>query len=233
MHTPQLHYLDLWSQHEPQECSHLCHLWRKTCDSELHYLTMDPWQLSLKYANSVTELLSYSVAELVSMAGHLPGRGFESLESLTFFSPFYFLTFLSDFDLCRLRSDCQVWSMLISEFHAPRASCSPHPPPPSHMKSAGDFLQCISLQLNRFTQVSIYWFKKLIPFNKITVITVWSPSLSWFFRIAKRDSIHIQWFSENFVHLTIDMFHSHKKSKGVLNCYWCNTCTHERRAIIL
>ena len=50
------------------------------------------------------------------MAGHLPGRGFESLpESLSFFSPLYFLflilTFLSDFDL-GLRSDCQVWSML-------------------------------------------------------------------------------------------------------------------------
>ena len=30
--------------------------------------------------------------------------------------------------MCCPRSDCQVWSMLISECHAPRTSRSPHPP---------------------------------------------------------------------------------------------------------
>ena len=46
-------------------------------------LRLDPWQLSLKYSNSATELPS-----------DLPGRGFESLpESLSFF--LFFISHLS------------------------------------------------------------------------------------------------------------------------------------------
>ena len=56
------------------------------------------------------------------MAGHLPGRGFESLPESLFIPHLSFGLWL------RLRSDCQVWSMLISEPHVPCTSCSLHPP---------------------------------------------------------------------------------------------------------
>ena len=89
-------------------------------DSSLHFTAplpparLDPWQLSLKYSNLATELPSDSVAQLISC---LPGGGFESLpDSLSFYSPlyfsFHFLTFLSHWLWLRLRSNCQVCSIL-------------------------------------------------------------------------------------------------------------------------
>ena len=45
-----------------------------------YYTLLDPWQLSLKYSNSATELLGDSVAQLVRawQAIILPCRGLES-----------------------------------------------------------------------------------------------------------------------------------------------------------
>ena len=63
------------------------------------------------------------------MQNKLPSCGFESLpESLSFL---FFRLYFSPFSLTlsRLRSDCQVWSMLMSEPHAPRTLHSLHPPP--------------------------------------------------------------------------------------------------------
>ena len=78
-------------------------------------LWLDPWQLSLKYSNSATELVNDLTVQL---AGHLPGHGFDSLtESLSLFS--FFLISISTFPSLRLwprlRSDCQLWSMFITE----------------------------------------------------------------------------------------------------------------------
>ena len=96
-----------------------------------YLLQLDPWQLSLKYSNSATELSSDSVPQLVrawqaicQFAGSSP-----SLSHCQFLFPLYFSLyfFLSLWVWLSLRSDCQVWSMLIFECHAPHASRSPHP----------------------------------------------------------------------------------------------------------
>ena len=54
-----------------------------------YLLQLDPWQLSLKYSNSATELLGDSVAQLVRAWQPiiLPGRGFESRPESLSFSP--------------------------------------------------------------------------------------------------------------------------------------------------
>ena len=102
------------------------------------------------------------------MAGHLPGRGFESLpESLSFFPLFIFsslfLTFLSDFDL-GLRSDCQVWSMLKIWASAPRAS---HPPPHVHLTSTRRHSVFPGLPRFSRSSASVYYTERK-PKNKKT-----------------------------------------------------------------
>ena len=73
-------------------------------------LRLDPWQLSLKYLSSATELPGDSVAQLVKawqaicqVAGSSP-----SLSHCHFLSSHFFL---SHWLWVGLRSDCQVWSM--------------------------------------------------------------------------------------------------------------------------
>ena len=97
-----------------------------------YLLRLDPWQLSLKYSTSSTQNqpLSCRVTWYSCWLEH--GRPFARSRVrvhpwVTVFSFLVlFLTFLS-MTLTRLRSDCQVWSMLTTE-PAPHASCSPHPP---------------------------------------------------------------------------------------------------------
>ena len=71
---------------------------------------LDPWQLTLKYSNSATEL----PGDLVTRLEH--GRPFARSwvwvppwVTVSFFSPLYF--FLSHWLWLGLRSDCQVWNM--------------------------------------------------------------------------------------------------------------------------
>ena len=71
-------------------------------------LWLDPWQLSLKYSNSATELLSDSVAQLVrawqvicQVVGLCP-----SLSHCHFLFPSSFLSFS-----VTVTKVCQVWSM--------------------------------------------------------------------------------------------------------------------------
>ena len=87
-------------------------------------LWLVPWQLGL-YSNSATELPNDSVAQLVRA-----WQAIYQVMGLFHFSLFLSFLYFSPFStLTRLRSDCQVWSMLITE-PAPHASCSPHPPSP-------------------------------------------------------------------------------------------------------
>ena len=79
-------------------------------------LQLDPWQLSLKYSNSVTELPSDLLVQLVrAWQAICQVTGSSPSLSHCLFSPSFSLTFLSHWFWYRLRSDCQVWSMLKSE----------------------------------------------------------------------------------------------------------------------
>ena len=107
------------------------------------------------------------------MAGHLPGRGFESLpESLSVsFPPFLSLYFfLSLWLWLRLRSDCQVWSMLISECHAPRASRSLHTPPNKMIS-----LHCVKYFLQpQYTENPHNILDSLMWLHESSLLQLWS-----------------------------------------------------------
>ena len=91
-----------------------------------YLLQLDPWQLSLKYLNSATELPGDSVAQLVrawqaicQVVGSSP-----SLSHRQFLFPLFFLTWVKV---------CQVWSMSAC---ASRVALATHPPPsPPQMTS--------------------------------------------------------------------------------------------------
>ena len=88
-------------------------------------LRLDPWPLSA--LSTASELSNDSVAQLVrAWQAICQVVGLSPLpESLSFF-PLSFISHLSlIMALTRFRSDCQLWSMLITE---PRASCLSHPP---------------------------------------------------------------------------------------------------------
>ena len=89
-------------------------------------LQLDPWSSALSTA---TELSNDSVAQLIrAWQAICQVVGLSPLpESLSFFP--LFLSFISHLSLImaltRFRSDCQLWSMLITE---PHASCLSHHP---------------------------------------------------------------------------------------------------------
>ena len=98
-----------------------------------------------------------------------------------FFSPFYFLVFISHLSLwlwLRLRSDCQVWSMT-SEPYAPHALRSPHPP--HRTCQLGIRFSCIpgGSALSTRTQESDPLVKQFVLHNYSTGIEQYNIKLIW------------------------------------------------------
>ena len=94
---------------------------------------VDPWQLSLKYSNSATELPNDSVAQMARVWQAIcQVVGLSPFLSHCHFSPSFCHIFISHLSfsmtLTRLRSDCQIWSMFITG-PAPRTLRSLHPTP--------------------------------------------------------------------------------------------------------
>ena len=108
-------------------------------DGRFSTMSFFPWQLSLKYSNSATEMRSDSVAQLVrAWQAICQVAGLSLSLSHCHFSPSFFLVFISHFSLSVTLTRFKVWLSGLEQACYKLSLCAYHfalaaPPPLSHL----------------------------------------------------------------------------------------------------